>query len=170
MRQFIILVLVCSLICTDSIIAQTAVDYYNRGIAKDEANDFNGAIKEYSKAIELNSKHINAYYNRGLAKEALTDYKGAIRDFNKVIELNPNEQGAYFHLGFSKFNLKDYKGAIENYTIAIKLDPNDADAYVNRGKAKLLLGHKNDACIDILKGIQLGYSGIERNEMIDYCK
>ena len=45
--------------------------YYNRGCAKHSSQDFDGAIKDYSKAIELRPKDGDAYANRGAAKIAL---------------------------------------------------------------------------------------------------
>ena len=49
--------------------------------------DYNGAIKLYSEAIELNSYNTNAYNNRGWIYYLLKDYMQAISDATKAIEL-----------------------------------------------------------------------------------
>ncbi|MFL0727627.1 MAG: tetratricopeptide repeat protein [Prochlorococcus sp.] len=49
-----------------------------------------GAIADYSKAIEIYPESAFAYNNRGNAKGELGDTKGAIADFNKAIEINPH--------------------------------------------------------------------------------
>ena len=41
--------------------------YNNRGIAYDEKGEFDKAIEDYKKAIELNPEYADAYNNRGLA-------------------------------------------------------------------------------------------------------
>lgn len=43
--------------------------------------DYNGAIADYNKAIDLKPNDPEAYFNLGLAKDNLEDYKGAIKDF-----------------------------------------------------------------------------------------
>ena len=41
--------------------------YINRGMARTNRKDFDGAIKDFSKAIELDPKNAHAYNGRGLA-------------------------------------------------------------------------------------------------------
>ena len=36
----------------------TAYDYFNRGVAKGEKQDYDGAIADYTKAIELHPKFV----------------------------------------------------------------------------------------------------------------
>ena len=93
---------------------QTSTEYFNRGYDKAEANDYNGAISDYTKAIELDPNYANAYYNRGISKKNLKDYNGAISDFNKSIELNPNYAVVYNNRGIAKYYNKDLKGACED--------------------------------------------------------
>ena len=63
--------------------------YINRGLVKNELQDFDGSIEDYNKAIELDSKCSLAYNNRGYTKYKQGDYKGALADYNKAILLNP---------------------------------------------------------------------------------
>jgi len=96
--------------CTSPVQDQTAKDYFNSGLAKQNLEDSRGAIQDYSKAIELNQNDAVAHYNRGVAKHNLGDYRGAIQDFNKAIELNPNYADAYHNRGLEKIKLKDING------------------------------------------------------------
>ena len=41
--------------------------YYNRGNAKRKSEDYQGAIADYTEAIEINPRHGDAYGNRGIA-------------------------------------------------------------------------------------------------------
>ena len=88
--------------------------YINRGIAKFNLLDFNGAIADYIKSIELNPSHAPTYYNRGIAKVNLGEFYDAILDFNKAIELNPNHAQAYLNRGIAKVNLEDFIGACKD--------------------------------------------------------
>ena len=55
--------------------------------AKDNLKDYNGAINDFSKAIELNSD----YVNRGISKEDLGDLNGACSDWRKAVSLGDKE-------------------------------------------------------------------------------
>ncbi len=61
----------------------------------------NGAIEDYTKAIEINPKDADAYKFRGVAKDELGDYFDAILDFNKSIELKPDNSQVYTFRGSS---------------------------------------------------------------------
>jgi len=55
-----------------------ATQYFKQGVEKYEAGNYQGAISNWSKAIEINPQDAIAYYNRGLAKDGLQDYQAAI--------------------------------------------------------------------------------------------
>lgn len=146
-----------------------ASDFLYNGVLKAELHDFNGAIEEYSKAIEIDPQYGKAYYDRGTAKAALEDFRGAIMDFNKAIEIDAENLDAYVNRGNSKAMLNDLRGAIFDFSKAIEIDPKDAFAYNNRGLAKLRLGQKYNGCLDLSKAGELGhkraYDAIKR-----FCK
>jgi tetratricopeptide (TPR) repeat protein len=56
---------------------------------------YDKAISDYTKAIELNPKHADTYYSRGLAYNKMGQYDKAISDYTKAIELNPKHAGAH---------------------------------------------------------------------------
>src|ERR1700719_1626676 len=84
MKQFILL----GLIALASSGSQDAIVYYGRGLAKSTKGDQDGAIADFSQAIELNPKLAEAYLIRGGAKQTKGDLEGAIADENQAIELN----------------------------------------------------------------------------------
>jgi tetratricopeptide (TPR) repeat protein len=69
--------------------------YFRRGFAEQKRSDFDGAIADYTKAIQLKPHFVYAYYDRGLSKKAKGDLDGAIADYSKVIELKPRYAYAY---------------------------------------------------------------------------
>ena len=62
---------------------QSASAYYNRGVFKDNLEDYQGAIADYTKAIEIDPDDASAYTNRGNSKELVNDRKGACDDWRK---------------------------------------------------------------------------------------
>jgi tetratricopeptide (TPR) repeat protein len=113
---------------------QTAKNYFQSGISKEDLKDYQGAIQDYTKAIELDPKNEWAYNNRGRAKSYLYDYYGSIKDYTTAIELNPKYADAYIGRGLSKLllNRKDKEGACTDWSRAGELGNSDAYSLINK--------------------------------------
>ena len=72
-----------------------------RGIAKRNMQDYAGAIADFDRAIELNSKFVEAYGNRGNAKSAQGNHEGAIADFTQALKLDPGNKDVIHNRGFA---------------------------------------------------------------------
>jgi tetratricopeptide (TPR) repeat protein len=129
--------------------------YNERGIAKGVKGDIDGAIADFTRAIELHPKYSTAYTNRGLAKKNKGDLNGAIADCTRAIELDPKDAGAYSNRGIAKQAQGDLNGAIADYTRALELDPKYAKGYANRGIAKEEKGDMEGAIADCTRAIKL---------------
>ena len=82
------------LLSTQHAYAQTAEDWIVSGNQKYINDDNQGAIADYTKAIEINPKYAMAYYTRGLARKyVIGDLEGACSDWRKAAELG-DEQAA----------------------------------------------------------------------------
>ena len=98
-----------------------AFDYFYRGRAKSGLYNSNGAIVDYSKAIELDPNDYFVYFLRGCEKNLLDDYYAAIADFTKAIEIDPNYAVAYSQRGSAKAALGDVNGACADIKKAANL-------------------------------------------------
>ncbi len=135
---------------------QNSFQYHiESGLEKSKNNDYEGAIEDFTKAIELNPENEDAYIERGIAKYKLEDYEGAIEDFTEAIELNPENEDAYYWRGFTKYDLKDYEASIQDFTKVIELNPDNGDAYFERGIAKYELEDYEGAGEDFTQVIEL---------------
>ncbi len=124
-----------------------AIEFYERGLENYSNNNYEGALIDYSKAIEIDIEFIDAYRNRASVKCSLGDYEGAIEDYSKLIEINSEDIDAYEDRGRAKYSLKNYIGAIEDFDKIIKLD-NETKIYSLRGKMKRYLLDYNEAMLD----------------------
>lgn len=119
----------------------SAYEYKERGKIKSADGDEQGAINDFSKAIELKRDYDTAYYNRGNGKSRLGDEKGAIKDYTEVISLNTEiAHLAYFSRANAKSALGDRKNALVDYSKAIELNPQFIGSYINRGVLKSEMG------------------------------
>ena len=62
--------------------SQHADAYYNRGNAYALKGEFDAAIYDYTKAIEVNPQDANAYLNRGVVWLPLREWEKAKADLN----------------------------------------------------------------------------------------
>ena len=68
-----------------------AAKYLDSGCDKDDKKDAQGAIEDYTKALEIYPKYAEAYANRGCTKEELGDKKGALSDWYEAVDLGDKE-------------------------------------------------------------------------------
>jgi tetratricopeptide (TPR) repeat protein len=123
-------------------------DLVNRGIEKGKQGDLEGAIADFTRAIELNLKEDAPYYNRAQAKWQKKDTAGAIADYTRAIELGSINPAAYNNRGNARSENNDQEGAIADYTRAIELKPDYARAYYNRAVTKQAKGDATGAAAD----------------------
>ena len=103
--------------CTNPLETQTLefMRNFSQGLEKYEAGNYQGAITDYDKAIEINPQDAGAYSNRGSAKDDLGDYQGAIVDYDKAIEINPQYASAYLNRGIARELVNDLAGACSDW-------------------------------------------------------
>ncbi|MGA2468126.1 MAG: tetratricopeptide repeat protein, partial [Thermodesulfobacteriota bacterium] len=75
--------------------------YNNRGMAYRDKGQYDQAISDFNKALEINSKYAYAYNNRGMAYRDKGQYDQAISDYNKALEINPKYAYAYNNRGIA---------------------------------------------------------------------
>lgn len=126
-----------------------------RGIFKSEANDHEGAIKDFNEAILLDSKFALAYHSRGREYDDIGNQDAAIHDFDVAIRLDPQYTSSFLSRGNAYFAKGDLSDAIRDYNEVIRLDPNDESAFHNRGLAYLNKGDVNAAIRDFTEAIRL---------------
>ena len=87
---------------------KTPTEYLNLGLSRYYDQDYENAILNYTKAIELKPDFSSAFYFRAKAKEKLLQFKPAIEDLIEAIKAKPDFGEAYFHRGnlYEKMNKK----------------------------------------------------------------
>lgn len=137
-----------------------AAAYYERGQDGYFKRDYQQAIADFSKAIELNYDPISeAYYQRGYMYYVQQDYKPATEDFTRAIELNYDPIGlVYYNRGNAAYYSGNGEQAVADYTRAIELEHQPVSwVYNNRGLAYRKLGAYEQAIADYNKAIELGH-------------
>lgn len=134
---------------------KSADEYAQRGIARYQKNDLDGAIADFTKVIEMNGKdQAFCYYFRGIAHYRKGDPNQAIDDLSKAIALKPDPR--FFD---DRGNLLAKQGELDRAIVdlnkAIEMAPQYAKAYGDRGLIRLMRGENADAESDLKKCFEL---------------
>jgi tetratricopeptide (TPR) repeat protein len=128
---------------------------YNFGVLKYLTQDYEGGIKQFTKAIELKPDFAYAYNDRGSCYRMMQKYPEAIKDYEEAAKRNPNLALALNNVGTVKKLMKDYAGAVAAYNRAMSIDPKFYLAYNNRGAVLMEQGKFDQALEDFNKTIEL---------------
>ncbi len=61
------------------------------------SKDYDSAIEQFNKVIEMDEKFVEAYKIRGNCYLALKKNDEAVKDFSKAIEIDPSNRGAFLN-------------------------------------------------------------------------
>jgi tetratricopeptide (TPR) repeat protein len=85
--------------------------YLNRGVAYHYLLEYESAMTDFTKAIELNDTAASVYQGRAMLHYEMKDYAAAVDDFNKVLDLGQENATILFNLGMSYFRLEQKEKA-----------------------------------------------------------
>jgi tetratricopeptide (TPR) repeat protein len=100
--------------------------YRARGNAWLAEEDYNSAIEDYSNALSLLPKHVDAKYvydNRAWAWTKSGQYDEAIEDFSEAIQIDSEFARSYYGRGYVWHKKGDFHRALNDAKEAHKLKP-----------------------------------------------
>ena len=104
------------------------ISYFYRAVAHQALENFDDAILDYTKALQINDKMTDAYYNRAkilLSRKDIEvpDLNRAVLDLEKALELDNNFVSALYAMGAAQKKLENYHKALEYLNRAVELQP-----------------------------------------------
>lgn len=127
-----------------------------RGEAKRKNEDYQGAIEDYTAAIEIDAGDVFALTNRAdIFCRQNKDYERAAKDFSRVFELKPNYDFLFEKRGYCAESRKRYADAETDYSQAIALDDSESWTYFRRGVVYLFQKKAEKAVADFDQTIKL---------------
>ncbi len=131
--------------------------YIFRGIVYGAKREFEEALADFSKALELRPNG-GFYHCRANTHWKMGQFDNALADWTKAIELAPQIHKSYGHRGAAYYNLGDYDRAIADFNEAIRLQP-DAAFYSNRAIVYREKGDLDRAIADHNEAVRLDPKG-----------
>jgi len=114
----------------------TDAEFFNSsGLAYNLTKQYDKAIVDFRKAIELNPKLGEAYNNLGLTYCDAGMLNESMQTLNDAIKIDPKMDKAYYNMGNTFAKAGDFNKAIEWYNKAVALNADYSDAYNNIGNS-----------------------------------
>lgn len=143
--------------------------FYNLARIYYEKRNFEQAIKNFTKTIEMDSQFAEAYSSRGLSYKYKGDLDSALLDLTKAISL-ANSDGVYY---FNRAGIYLQKGsldqAVKDYTKALEIYPLWAEAFRRRAEAHKKQGQIKLAEADLQKAAEVAKENVnplEKHKLI----
>lgn len=115
---------------------------FENGEEKYKGRDFDGAIMDFTIALERDPGNAEILYQRAMCYFHLKKKGLALIDMDSAVEMQPNYSFRYASRAFMRDAFGDVLGAINDYKEAITLDPEDAISYNNLGILEDKMGRR----------------------------
>ena len=124
----------------DQVLAGHATDiercraFYWRGSAHLRKGDYDRAIADKTRAIELHPNFAIAFCDRGISYMEKGDHDRAIADWTRAIKLDPDYVDPLCNRALAYDQKRDHDRAIADLTRAIELEPDYGVAFSSAGR------------------------------------
>lgn len=129
--------------------------WHLRGLAKYYLKDNAGALRDLTRAIEINPAISSYYLLRGILRDMSGDHYKALEDFTAGLKIDPNDASLYYSRGTTRLRLSNYSLAILDFNEAIRINKHLDEAFINRGIARMKMLRYDDAMADFDQAIYL---------------
>src|ERR1700730_6085826 len=113
----------------------SAQNYYNNGIKQFEKGNLDGALEDYTRAIEISSRLAPTKRDRAVSWSN-TNRFDLCAESDRITLIDPFTAWAYTNRGIVRYRKGDTAGAIADLDQAIRINPGLAETYVARGVAR----------------------------------
>jgi len=132
MKRALYLWMLIPFLLSATVQAQTAKQYFKAGEDFTKANNYQDAIIQFTKAIELDPDYEKAYVNRALAYSRTGEHQSAAEDFDRALVFNDKDEELYFFSGKEWHLHGSNQFALIKLTTAINMKKNFEEAYLER--------------------------------------
>lgn len=103
-------------------------EFWRLGKRCQESGDWEGAINNLQRALDINPHFAEAAYWQGLAYRSEGDREHAIKAFQHAIDINPDMVEGYYMMGVTYHEMKNQRMAMEMVNRVLKKRPDYAEA------------------------------------------
>lgn len=119
---------------------ESSIIWEDRGLSLYELDEYEEALKEFGKGLEINPKDAVIWGYKGAALYILGRYEEALEAFDKSLEINPKNAKIWSFKGSTLYTLHKPEEALKAFDKALQKNPNIIKAWFNKGAILFELG------------------------------
>ncbi len=143
------------LIFSTAVQAQNPKQYYKAGLDFVEMGNFQDAIEQFTKAVDLDPKYTPAYVERGKADEKLNDIAKAYEDFKRALVFEQKDPDIYYYASDAAYKLGKFDEARDYINSCLDLKSKYLEAYHLQAQIYMELGDLDNAMLAARKALAL---------------
>ncbi len=117
---------------------RAAQDFIDKG-------NYQDALTQLSRAVEIDPKFIDAYVRRAAVLEKTGQLQAALYDYNRALVFDPKEEDFYFEAGRLSYLLQKYDDALRFLDKTLEIRRGYLEAYQYKIRTLIALERYNDA-------------------------
>lgn len=133
---------------------EEAARFSNSGVAYGMAAQYDKAVLDLRKAIEMEPENADHWNNLGLYLSEAGRIPESINALDTALKLKPGSDKAYYNKGNAYAKAGDFYKAMENYKKAIEFNPSSSDALNNTGNCYAALRMPDSALVWFQKAVE----------------
>jgi tetratricopeptide (TPR) repeat protein len=158
--------------------AQTAKEFFKKGVEAQKSNNYKDAIKNFNAAIDLKADYQDAYFQRASCYYKQKQYELALQDYIYLHRIQPLNENYIIKSALTYMDLKRYADA---QNMLMKLEADDmnlhiAEAKVKMAQCKIMLKNYDDAIQYLSESLSIFdhedqiyfYKGVASDSLKDY--
>ena len=102
--------------------------YIHRGMAYFSESNYEQALEDFSKSLELHQENWRAFNYRAIIHQIMLNYPSALVDLNRCLELDPYQFDSLYSRATVCFHLGDYPKALADCEQALNIEPDSCQA------------------------------------------
>ncbi len=131
--------------------------YYAIGLANSKLSDYDGAVRDFKKALKLNPDFSEARNGLALTFALQKRFNDAIKEWKKVLA-DPTyhyKETVHFNMANAYYEISDFESARENYNAVLSVYPDNLMSRFYLGKVYEKNGKYDLACEEFKKSTEI---------------
>ena len=146
-----------------------AAVYNKLGTNLSGRGQFDEAIAQFRKALEIKPDYAEAHYNLGMALAGHGQVDEAIEHYRKALETNPDYVEAHNNLGMVLAGRGQVDEAIAHFQKVLEIKPNSAEAHNNLGIFLASRGQLDEAIAHYQKALKIKPDSAETHNNLGFA-